>query len=374
MRFRLLGVVLGLMLAMAGEALAAAGPGGCAPPLSGEGKALALPGSLSEAQRLELGTLIFQALRKPALGERPETLIEHAPPCVVDAVAAGRDLFVISGGEAPLPVRWARSTRTSLAFYLAAAPKTAGAAALGFKSTPYLLVGTSDQVRHVVALYDGPPADETIKADLVRSLMTSDFAPLADYDSNGDAVSIFRVTDSGIGAQLFGPVPSPERMALLLRADGKYFLPGPGGDVVAGEAGLTCPMRLGKIGSRQLFVVDGSSAGLDLTCQYYNDDVVIFLFVTRMPKADADKTFAKRSAAVREVLKNPRETSPLVAVKPSSRFEYGGSWINDQSQEAGGVWIARRGEFLVEVDARWTSASSAEAREAVQRVDQLLAP
>jgi hypothetical protein len=125
--------------------------------------------------------------------------------------------------------------------------------------------------------------------------------------------------------------------------------------------------------SRQLIVVDGSAKGLDLACQYRDDDVFVSIFVERLPDAALEREFEARKAGMMEDYKNPKDTPQLVGVNGPTRFAHGASWLGDDEQ-AGGIWMARKGEFVVEVDATWKLDAYRDARDAIQRIDRLFFP
>jgi hypothetical protein len=371
MRARIFSAALGMALAFAVSRDAAAKD--CAAELGGTGQKVEVLEPLSEAERVALSTLVYETLRALPKGHRPESLIDDAPPCPLGSFKAGDMTLTLFGGAAPFPLRWAGYPGKTAMFYLVAGPPGGELRRWGVKTAPYLLVAAYDRTRMVVSVFDDAPSDATLKDAIADSMRDPEFTPLAEFDGEGDAVTLFRETRSGIGAQLFGPAPSGERTATIGLPDGRYFAPGPSGQAVMREADLPCPFELGKLTTRQLVVVDGSTKGLDLACQYRDDDVVVSIFVERLPDAALERAFKARKAGMMNDYKNPKDTPQLVGVNGPTRFAHGASWLGDDEQ-AGGIWMARKGEFVIEVDATWKLDAYRDARDAIQRIDRIFFP
>jgi hypothetical protein len=271
MKFRLLSAFVGVVLALGTGGPGAAAPGNCESG-RGSGKPVEVSEPLPEAERVSLSKLVYEALRTPPQGHRPESLIDDAPPCPLGNFQAGDVTLSLSAGVAPFPTRWAVSADRNGTFYLVAGPSGDDARRFGIKAAPHLLVGVYDRIRVVLSVFDNAPSDATLKAAIANSMSDPEFTPLAQFDTEGDAVTLFRETQSGIGAQLFGAPPSGERTAAIGLPDGRYFVPGPSGRAVMREPDLPCPFELGKLTTRQLIVVEGSEEKLDLACQYRDDD------------------------------------------------------------------------------------------------------
>lgn len=372
MKSRLVSVFLAATLALGGGSFAAAATRECATD-SGSGKVIEVPEPLSEAERVSLSTAVYEALRSPPRGHRPESLIDDAPACPLGSFKAGDTTLTLFGGVAPFPTRWAASADGRAVYYLVAGSSGSELRQLGAKGTPHLLVAAYDSLRMVLSVFDEAPSDATLKAAIADSMSDPEFAPLAKFDTVGDAVTLYRETRSGLGAQLFGAPPSGERTAEIDLPDGRYFTPGPSGQTQMHEPDLPCPFELGKLTTRRLLVVDGRDETLDLACQYRSDDAFVSIFVQRLPDATLKREFESRRAGMKEDYKRPKDTAQLVGVKGPTRFEYGASWLGEDDR-AGGIWMARKGDFVIEVDATWNVDSYRDARDAIQRIDRLFFP
>lgn len=368
------------VIAALAAALIATAPGvaatrpACAPALGEAGAPAALPSVYTEAQRVAVSAIIFEAMRAPSKGPRPETALDKRAPCPIATFQVREDRFSLNGGAAPGPLRWVTSANTALAFYLVPGREGPAAAELGFKRQPFALAAVvtlaDDRMRHVLRLFDGPPSDEMIEQTIRESLTSGDFVPLADYDREGDAVTLFRGTLSHKSAQLFGPAPSGNRTAAILLPDGTYFLEGQARGAVMRDVGITCPAELGPLRDRQLVIVEADADQQDLACQYGSDDVRMSIFVERLPKADLARFFEEQRADMMKDYKDPKDTPQLVGVNGPTRFEHGASWLG-AGDKAGGIWIGRKGDYVIELDGTWTVDSYRDARAAIKAFDQL---
>lgn len=353
---------------------AAAAPPSCATPIDGAGVAASLPRIFSEAQRVAVSTVIYQAMRTPAGAGRAETGLDSRAACPITTIPAPAGDYTLHGSAEPGLRRWAISDKSAFTFYLVAGEKSPEAAILGFRQRPYALAAfvaqNGERMRHVLRLFDGAPSDQMLAELIGESLTSSDFTPLADYDTEGDAVTLFRGTLDGIGAQLFGPPPGGGRTAAILFPDGRYFLGLKDGAVSMRDVGVTCPKELVALTERQLIVVESDPAKQDLACQYGSDTVRISIFVEREPGADLKRWFEEQQADMKKDYGKIEDTPQLVGVNGPTRFEYGASWLG-AGDKAGGIWIGRKGDYVIELDASWTIDSYQEARKAIRAFDQL---
>lgn len=333
-----------------------------------------LPDVYAEAQRIAVTTVIYEALRAPATEPRPERDLAKRNGCALSTFDAGKDRFTLHSSASPGPVRWATSDTSGLAFYVAAGRRGPSATDLGLKHQPFALAmvvdGGRERIQQVLRLFDGQPSDRMIEEAIRESLTSGGFAPLAAYDSEGDAVTLFRATLSHRAAQLFGPPPRGDRTAAILLPDGTYFREGRDGDAVMRDIGIACPGQLGPLEHRQLIVVESDPLLQDLACQYASHDVWISIFVERLPKADLADYFETQRAEMKKDYKDPKDTPQLVGVNGPTHFQHGASWIG-ADEIAGGLWVGRKGDYIIEVDGKWTIDSYRDARAAIKAFDPL---
>lgn len=362
-----------LLLSIASYASAAAqAPPPCAAPLSGTGKVVALPQILTEVERITLSNAIFQALKAPTEAKTwPEAAIDAAPACVRGAFVAGADTYVLSGGVGALPPRWAKAPTSNMLFFLAEGRTEASGleSAGALTRRPYFLVAVGDRERLVLYAYDAAPSDAKLQADIAASL-EDNFTPIAAYDPDGDAVSLFKVSEKGLTAQLFGPPPTSDRSATIHGPDGRYFVPDDAVDARMRGSGMPCPDSVSSISQESMIVIGGSDAALDLACRYESDDVVITLFATKDPGGSLRHRFKAYAKDARKDIPGVRTTPDLVAAGGEKQFEFGESWLGDKEQ-LGGLWMGRRNGHIIELRADWTVDGYRTARDAIKALQAL---
>ncbi|MGH6963947.1 MAG: hypothetical protein ACREE0_05655 [Phenylobacterium sp.] len=344
----------------------------CAAPLSGTGKILAVPRVLTEVERIALSNAIYRALRGPTdKRDWPEALIDAAPACVRGAFPAGGDTYVFSGGAAPLPPRWAKSPTNEMLFFLAEGNTDASGLedAGALSRRPYFLVAVGDRERIVLYVYDGPPDERKVQADIAASLLDG-FTPVAAYDPDGDAVTLFKSSDAGLSAQLFGPAPTPERAATIYGPDGRYFVPDDAVGTRMRGSGMPCPDDLSGIEQTRMTIMSGADPTLDLACHYESDDVIITLFATKTSRNSLGNWFRESLRDARKDVAGVHTTPNLVPAGGPGQFEFGQSWLG-QKEQLGGLWMGRRNGYVIEVRADWTVDSYRSARDAIKALQAL---
>lgn len=353
--------LLALSLSLVGTPLARAA---CSGAWEGDGAPLAIRHGLNEADRRALSATVFLGLDDPGgVGVWPTAEINMAPPCELARFEAAGVTWVVSGGEAPAPLKWVRAEGRDEVFFIAKAPALTDAGRWAVAKTPwiapmakpvYLLAGATENHHFVFKVYDGLPGLKRLSDDLVGAIDGS-AAPLAALDRLGSAVSLFLETETGRAAEIYRPGHlNRDRTATLYGPDGHYFAPLPGGVVSLSGSGLYCAARLGGFQRMRLIAIDLRSESLDLGCSYEtvgND--IVSVFSQRLTDPTADKAYiayqievSEREAGVARRIGRSNPTGPA-----------GHQWVDDAGVRHA-IWFRRSGEFMIEVHATFDTESS----------------
>lgn len=335
--------------ALALIALPAAAVEPCKAPPEGDAARLELATPVSEADRLGLSAAMLLALDDDSgRASWPDDAIEAAPPCPLGEFKAGDIPWSLSGGQGNAPPRVIQNPASEAYVFLALGPSLAEARAwleagggdgLRVQRPTYFLVGANHALRFVHRLYDGMPSEADLIAD-ATALLEGRLAPLAVFDAQGQAVSLMVATQSGVQAQLFAPQDQP---ASLYGPDGKYFAPAGDAATRMRGSGLVCPASLGRLARTRMLLVNGTDARLDLGCGYNGAESWITLFVTRA--ADPlQPAFEQRIAEAR------KDGVVRTLSTASQGLERGEVW-QDRKGAGQGLWMARRGPYLIEARA-----------------------
>ncbi|MFC3069996.1 hypothetical protein [Phenylobacterium soli] len=358
------GAALILALCAASQAQAA----DCAPRLSGDGRLVTFADHLSDPQWLSLTALIHDSLHASSPDARPEKTLALAPACVIDSFRAMDKVWVMSGGAAPAPMRWAKAA-DGTTFYLVAGVAGADSRALGMRSVPYLLVLDSANGQLIAGLYDGAPSDIALAADIRHDLEDPKFYPMASFDPEGEAVTSFVDSDELHTARLFEPLPDGERAATILLPDGKYFSHREDAAAVMAGSAITCPATAGDLNRERLLVMDVAPKSLMLACDYFGDDGALSVVVRAAPEFDLREAFPGVLASAKEDFVEPKEAPSPIGVGARSHFGYGAAW-SSRDGTVGGVWLGRRGPYVIEIYGIWPQAADREVRAAVRALDR----
>lgn len=342
---------------------------GCARALEGVGKAIVLPSPFRDTDRVALSNSIYEALRGPdGATSWPQGALKTAPACVLASFQAEDHTFVLSGGDGVLPPRWAQAATTDVVYYLAEGRQETAAPPAGApKRRPYFLAALSGRRRFVIQAYDGAPADSTLQADIAASFDPK-FSPLADYDSESGAVTVYRDTPSRIGAQLFGPIPTAEHPASIYLPDGHYFVTDDKLDARMRGSGLPCPSDLGMVKLQRMIVADGQDETLDLACQYDGDDGWLTVFVTHGGSAPLKDKFRTNVKDAWTDFPGARTTAKVSG--RTGEFAFGETWRGEDTTE-GGLWMADRDGYRIEVRGTWKSGTDRPIKLAVSILHDL---
>lgn len=331
-----------------------------------EGKTLGRPlpfgdGPIDEPSRLGLSAAVLLALSGDQ-PDWPDAEVENAAPCPFTEFRAGDAGWTVSGGAGRAPARFIHSPTREDYLFLALGPTLAEAHSwflsgatgpLTPKAPVYYLVRATAGPRLVYRAYDGiPPADDL--ANDATAVIEGRLEPIAALDPQGQAVTVLVPTGSGVRAQLFGPEDHP---ASLYGPDGKYFQEVADGVAQMRGSGFRCPPTLGSLALARTSVLNRSEAGLDLSCSFQGEETWITLFVTRVHEpldAKFDVTLEDaRSEGVRSTVD--------VRVPGMVR---GAAWL-DRKSAGQGLWMTRRGPYLVEVRATFAPQDQSAVERAV---------
>jgi hypothetical protein len=359
--FQVAFLALGLSFATASAIQAA-----CSASWEGDGAPLIFRHGLSEAERRALSATVYLGLDDPGgVGVWPMAEIDVAPPCELARFEASGLTWVVSGGEAPAPLRWVRADGRDEVFFVAQAPALADAGRWSAAPTPwmsptgepvYLLVGASEHHHFVFKVYDGVPGLKRLSDDLV-GVIDGSTTPLATLDRLGGAVSLFLETATGRAADIYRPGQlTRDRIATLYGPDGHYFAPLPGGGVSLSGSGLYCAARLGGFQRTRLLVVDLRPDSLDLGCSYETlGDDIVSVFSQRLADPASDKAYIAQQIASSEA--QTRIARRIGRSHPTGSS--GHQWV-DASGVRQAIWFRRSGEFMIEVHATYSADASAD--------------
>jgi hypothetical protein len=336
----------------------------CAHDLSGDGRPVAISSELSDPDRVAISVSINEALRGPTgATDWPNAQLKAAPACVLAAFEAGGETYVLSGGVGLLPPRWVHTEAGDVGFFLAEGREGGPPIPQAPNGHPFFLIGLATDQRFVLTMYDGAPSDANLKTDIAAALKPG-FTPLASYDPDSGAVSIFRNTKSGIGAQLFGPAPDPEHQATIYAPDGRYFVPDNKLDSRMRGSGLPCPSDLGTVARRKMVIVNGDDEKLDLACLYYGETAKVSVFATRADGNPLSDLFRSNVKDARTDNPGARSIERLAPVGGKGQFAFGEAW-RGKTNISSGLWLGERAGYRIEVRADWTTAGVQSARTAL---------
>jgi hypothetical protein len=369
---RLRTTLLAALAGLASTTAAAAQAPPCADRM-GTGAVVQLPEVLRETQRIEFSHAIYQALQAPGSASNwPEDPINRAPACVVSTFQVADDAFVMSGGQGPVPERWAKSATSDTVYFLAQTPE--GAPATSVVARYFLAAAAPDEpVFFVLRAYDARPSDLRLQTDIQAS-GRADFSPVGLYDRKGGAVSLFTLSEAAIGAQLFGPVPKDGRSATLYTPDGRYFIAG--GDrepaaVVMRASGVRCPAVVGPMKFRKMAVLNGNDETLDLACSFEGEQGWMTFIVYRSPGHPARDVFAEIRKEMDDGPPKLARAPELVRLGGAKRFPFGGTWRGSEG-EGQGVWFDEREGWYLELQATWSPDGRDEAKAAVEALQAIV--
>jgi hypothetical protein len=127
---------------------------------------------------------------------------------------------------------------------------------------------------------------------------------------------------------------------------------------------LVCPARLGRLARTRMLVVNGADQRLDLGCGYNSPDSWITLFVTRVPDP-LGPAFAQRIGEARD--------DGVVRTLSSEDQGMGrGEVWQDRKGLGQGLWMGRRGPYLIEARATFALEDQAAIERAVATVARQL--
>jgi hypothetical protein len=313
-----------------------------------------------------LSRAIRDALRDPpGFADWPATQIKTASACKLGGFELEGHAYVLSGGVAPLPARWATSDPGTPLFYLVRG--SSGGRRISGAKQLYFLAVAGEGARFVLNAYDEAPSDTKLKADIVE-LFEGPGPGLAAYDQEGDAVTLLRA--SGIQAIILGPTPNGGHVATIYGADGHYFLPDSRFDLRMRGSGMPCPAELSGLRRGKLFIAVGADEGLDLACQYDADGVRLTLFATKASDSGMGAAFRE---AVDDQLADYKQPVPVKAIRPTGgtgEFAYGEAW-SGSDQRNGGMWMGMRHGYRIEVRIDWRANQAESASNALGLLEGL---
>ncbi len=344
----------GLFCLLAGAA--AAQP--CAGPLSGGGQPWALPDVLSEGQRMAVSKVAAEALRKPT----PD--LTRASRCVSYELAVEGETINVMAGDGDTPIRWMKSEVQGMTIYLTSQDDGEG-------GKDYLLLARNEAGDFLFQLYTGEPSESVLRKDLL-GLLDGSSAPIALYDRVGDAVTLFRPSQSGLMSHIFGPTPKGEKPAKLYGPDGRYFLATGSRAPRLASSGFVCPETLGEFRLGALSVHNGEFEHLALQCDYGADELGISLYAIRRPSETAQSWFEAALPEARRAFPTAKIDPGPVPVGGRNGFEFGRIWVLDTGGVAG-LWTAQLGEHIVEVRGRLAYDKMKVAGAALSRLNKALA-
>lgn len=251
-----------------------------------------------------------------------------APPRWIQASGRDEVIFLASGPSLDDAKAWTASGDSS---FKPGSPKA------------YYLVVSLQGGHYVFRIYAGPPSSRQLADDTFDAL-TRKTLPIAYFDSQADAVSLFLSTASRRTAVLFRPERlDGSRDATLYGPDGRYFTPVVGEAVLLRGSELSCASRYGAFERTRLAVTDAGDVSLGLACGYQYGDSDLSLFVTRRPDERVDRVFG---AYIRDEQKRTGVSAkrPGIRTGPREVMSAGKSWVD--SEGAGqGLWITRGGRI-----------------------------
>jgi hypothetical protein len=369
---RLRTTLLAALAGLASTTAAAAQAPPCADRM-GTGAIVQLPEVLRETQRIEFSHAIYQALQAPGSASNwPEDPINRAPACVVSTFQVADDAFVMSGGQGPVPERWAKSATSDTVYFLAQTPE--GAPATSVVARYFLAAAAADEpVFFVLRAYDARPSDLRLQTDIQAS-GRADFSPVGLYDRESGAVSLFTLSEAAIGAQLFGPVPKDGRSATLYTPDGRYFIAGGArkpAAVIMRASGFACPASVGAMKFTKMEVMNGEDEKLDLACNFEGEEGWITLFVYRSGGRPARDAFEAIRRDMDEGGPKLAHAPELIRLGGAKHFPLGGTWRASEG-DGTGVWFDERGGWYVELRATWSPDGRDEAKAAVEALQAIV--
>lgn len=333
-------------------------PQACGARLDGAGKAITFSEPLTEEVRLGLSAGVYLALRdESGRGDWPMSEIEISSPCVIARFEADGADWELFAGEGLAPPRWAKAVGREELLFLAEGPslEAAGAWSRIRRGAPpagpkaYYLGGLINEILYVFKVYPEPPAPKQLVDDL-HSLISQKADALAALDSTGDAVSLYLETQSRRTAVLYRPhLLNGVRKAVISGADGLYFMPTVRDGVVLQGSDTTCAKTYGLYERRNLTVLDSREERLDLACYYSRDDSNdLFAYVTLSPDAGDDRKQFK--SVIDAALK---ETGAVRSSGGARNVRGSGASMDkfwfDRSGTGHGIWLTRRGDYVLEV-------------------------
>jgi hypothetical protein len=221
-------------------------------------------------------------------------------------------------------------------------------------------------MRRVVQLYDGIPPVEMLKTDMAGAIK-AELRLIADFDPDGTALSIRVPTQSAIRAVLSPPLAGAGgRPARITVPDGTFFQELPGSRYRMAGSGFTCRDQIGGYARKDMWVVNTTAERLDLSCRYIRNDSWFSIFVTRIPFLPNAK--AAFDQYMREAIDY---TTPTTQLEPLSKTgapplpAFGANWT-DKNGMGQAMWLAKIGEWYVQLRLSYTEADREMARKAVQ--------
>lgn len=368
-----LAMIFGTMSQAAAQTQSAAPA--CGAKLEGAGTPLEFASPLPEDDRIGLLASVHLALNdSTGRGAWPISEIDIAPPCEIASFPVGDDTWVISAGEGYAPPRWARAKGRDETYYLTTGPSVAdarawsttpGAPATGLARPLYYLVGAADGLHFVFKVYRGAPGGKQLADDLVEAI-TEKTAPVAVYDSRGNAASLFLLTRSRRTSWIYQSERlTGDRSAVLYGPDGVFFFPAPGEATILRGSDLQCDARYGKFELFRLGLLNPDDRELDLACFYYHGDNNLSIFSSRLPDASDDRrVFA---SLIKSTQDEDGVSARLPGFETGAReiLQAGRAWV-DKSGMGQGIWLMRRGEYVYEIRITFEVSATKAALDAVE--------
>lgn len=375
-----LGIALAASLAIstlaAAEARAQAPPE-CGKKLDGAGRALVFKPPLSEDDRTALAAGIYLAMRDESdRGTWPVSEIDIALPCPLAQFEADGATWTIHGGEGLAPPRWIQAGDRKEVLFLAAGPGLAAARAwnIARDTAPkaddpkayYLAVAARGEI-YVFRVYDDAPSPKQLADDAFEAL-TGKLPPLAVLDSQAHVVSLYLPTASRRTSMLFKPeLLDGGRDATLYGPDGRYFAPIAGEAVLLRGSDLACEHQYGDFALALLGVTDARDESLDLACGYQYGDSELTLFATRRPDLNGDRRAFDAYVREEQQISGVSARRPGLRTGPKEAIAAGKAWI-DKAGGGQGLWLTRRGDYVIEIRAAFLPEDEARLIQAVEAV------
>ena len=368
-----LAMIFGTMSQAAAQTQSA--PPACGAKLEGAGTSLEFASPLPEDDRIGLLASVHLALNdSTGRGAWPISEIDIAPPCEIASFPVGDDTWVISAGEGYAPPRWARARGRDETYYLTAGPSVAdarawsttpGAPATGLARPLYYLVGAADGLHFVFKVYQGAPGGKQLADDLVEAI-TEKTAPVAVYDSRGNAASLFLLTRSRRTSWIYQSERlTGDRSAVLYGPDGVFFFPAPRQATILRGSDLQCDARYGTFELWRLGVLNPDDRELHLACFYYHSENYLSIFSSRLPDASDDRrVFA---SLIKSAQDEDGVSARLPGFETGAReiLQAGRAWV-DKSGMGQGIWLMRRGEYVYEIRITFEVSATKAALDAVE--------